>query len=365
MKSIEQFLRQIKQMGATDLHLLDGVVPKVRMSGELMPLQGEAMVSHDALRPAMYKLLHDAQIKIYEETGDLDFAYGIEGCARFRCNYLHHAGGLGAIFRVIPDKISTLEDLHMPASMMQFAHLRGGLVLITGPSGSGKSTTQAAIIDVINRTYRKHIITIEQPIEFVHDNKMAIITQREVGLHSEGFASALRAAVREDPDVILVGEMRDLETISLALTAAELGLLVFGTLHTNSAAKTIDRVVEVFPSGSQPMVRSMLAESLQGICSQLLLRRKGGEGRVAAMEILIRKEGLSNMIREGVTSKILSMIETGRQDGMQLMDYSLMQLVKNGQVDGETAYMKANNKSAFAQFREGGGDEDELGDEAM
>ena len=206
-------------------------------------------------------------------------------------------------------------------------------------------------MDVMNKTYKKHIITIEEPIEFVHENKMSFLTQREVGEHTEGFAEALRAAVREDPDVILVGELRDLETISLALAAAELGLLVFATLHTNSAAKTIDRIIDVFPAGRQPMVRSMLSESLQAVVSQLLLKKKDGKGRVAALEILMRKEGLGNMIREGTVSKILSLIETGRADGMQLMDAALMQLFKDGVIDGNAAYMKAANKSAFEQYR--------------
>lgn len=352
MAKIDTLFRYVKDHKASDLHMLQSLQPKIRVNGELEPIEGHPVLTEESMKEYLYEIANPAQIKKYETTGDLDFAYGLEGVARFRCNYLKQVWGRGAVFRQIPDKVLTIEDLNLPPAVAKLAHLRSGLVLVTGPTGSGKSTTLAAIIDLINRTYRKHVITIEDPIEFVHQNKMAVITQREVGQHSEGFAEALRAAVREDPDVILVGEMRDLETISLALTAAELGLLVFGTLHTNSAAKTIDRVIDVFPAGRQPMVRTMLAESVQAIVSQLLLRKKGGKGRVAALEILIRKEGMGNMIREGAISKIFSLMETGRGDGMQLMDTALMELYKTGVIDGEAAYMKAFNKATFEPLRE-------------
>jgi len=351
MPNIDDLFRKVRQDKASDLHLLQGQPPKYRVHGELIPIDGYPKLDEDTTQQYLYEIATDDQIEKYEAGGDLDFAYGLEGVARFRCNYMKHIFGRGAVFRQIPDEILSVDQLGLPPSVANAAHLRSGLVLVTGPTGSGKSTTLAAVIDLLNRTYEKHIITIEDPIEFVHQNKKSVITQREVGQHTDSFASALRAAIREDPDVILVGELRDLETISLALTAAELGLLVFGTLHTNSAAKTIDRIIDVFPAGQQPQVRAMLSESLQGVFSQTLLKTKGGKGRVAALEVLTRREGLGNMIREGNVTKIVSMIETGRGDGMQLMDQALLDLVKAGTVTGDDAYMKANNKSLFDNYR--------------
>ncbi|MCX5662850.1 MAG: type IV pilus twitching motility protein PilT [Planctomycetota bacterium] len=351
MAKIDALFRMVKEKKASDLHMLQGLPPKLRVHGDLEAIEGHPILTEESLKEYLHEIARPDQIAKYETTGDLDFAYGLEGVARFRCNYLKQVHGRGAVFRQIPDKILTVDDLGMPKAISALAHLRSGLVLVTGPTGSGKSTTLAAVIDLINRTYKKHVITIEDPIEFVHENRNSVITQREVGFHTDGFAEALRAAVREDPDVILVGEMRDLETISLALTAAELGLLVFGTLHTNSAAKTIDRVIDVFPASRQPMVRTMLAESVAAIVSQLLLKKKDGKGRVAALEILLRKEGMSNMIREGAISKILSLMETSRADGMQLMDHHLMTLYRDGAIDGNAAYMKAFNKSAFEPYR--------------
>ncbi len=352
MAKLDELFRMVREKGASDLHMLEGQPPKIRLHGDLEPVEHYPVLTEKMLRECLHEICRPEQIEKYETTGDLDFAYGLEGVARFRCNFLKQVWGRGAVFRQIPDKIQSLDELGMPKAISQLANLRSGLVLVTGPTGSGKSTTLAAIIDQMNRTYRKHIITIEDPIEFVHENKLSVITQREVGFHTEGFAEALRAAVREDPDVILVGEMRDLETISLALTAAELGLLVFATLHTNSAAKTIDRVIDVFPAGRQPMVRTMLAESLQAVVSQLLLKKKEGKGRVAALEILLKKEGLSNMIREGAISKITSLIEMSRSDGMQLMDQALMAHYKAGLITGEAAFMKAFNKTTFEALRE-------------
>jgi len=351
MAKIDDLFRMVRELKASDLHMLEGLPPKLRIDGELHPIEGHPVLDEPMLREYLHEIANPDQIELYERKGDLDFAYGLEGVARFRCNYLKQVWGRGAVFRQIPDKILTIKDLKLPEAVGNLAHLRSGLVLVTGPTGSGKSTTLAAIINEINEHYRKHIITIEDPIEFVHDNKKSVVTQREVGQHTDGFAEALRAAVREDPDVILVGEMRDLETISLALTAAELGLLVFGTLHTSSAAKTIDRVIDVFPAGRQPMVRTMLAESLQAVVSQLLMKKKDGKGRVAALEILLRREGLSNMIREGAVSKITSMIEMGQSSGMQLMDNALMKYLKDGVIDGDTAYMKAFQKARFEEFR--------------
>jgi len=352
MPKIDELFRQVKATGSSDLHMLEGQPPKFRLDGELRPIQGHPVLTEPMLKQYLHEICRPDQIEKYESCGDLDFAYGLEGVARFRCNFLKQVFGRGAVFRQIPDKIKSLEDLNMPKAISQLAHLRSGLVLVTGPTGSGKSTTLAAIINLINVTYKKHVITIEDPIEFVHQNKSSVITQREVGQHTDGFATALKAAIREDPDVILVGEMRDLETISLALTASELGLLVFGTLHTNSAAKTIDRVIDVFPAGQQPQIRTMLSESLQAVLSQLLLKKREGKGRVAALEILMRREGLGNMIREGAISKIVSLIQSGRAEGMQTMDQALMQHMKLGNIDGNSAYMKAFDKSVFEQYRD-------------
>ncbi|MDX1682069.1 MAG: type IV pilus twitching motility protein PilT [Phycisphaeraceae bacterium] len=351
MAKIDELFRKVKETGASDLHMLEGQPPKLRIHGELEDIEGHGVLTEEMLREYLQEICQPKLWKKFERDGDLDFAYGLEGVARFRCNYLKQVHGRGAVFRQIPDEILTIEDLGLPDAIAEAADYRSGLVLVTGPTGSGKSTTLAAVIDRINKTYKKHIITIEDPIEFVHENKKCVLTQREIGQHSESFADALKAAVREDPDVILVGELRDLETIGLALTAAELGLLVFGTLHTNSAAKTIDRIIDVFPAGRQPMVRTMLSESLRAIFAQLLLKKKGG-GRVAAQEVLVRKEGLSNMIREGAISKIRSMIEVGKKDGMQTMDQALMELLQNDVIEGNAAYMKAQDKSMFDAYRD-------------
>ena len=351
MAKIDALFREVKDRGASDLHMLEGQPPKIRVHGELTPVEGYDPLDEPTLRAYLSEICTPSQWRSYEETGDLDFAYGLEGVARFRCNFLRQVHGRGAVFRQIPDKILTADDLGLPESVAASAEYKSGLVLVTGPTGSGKSTTLAAIIDRINRHQNKHVVTIEDPIEFVHENQRSVLTQREVGQHTEGFADALKAAVREDPDVILVGELRDLETIGLALTAAELGLLVFGTLHTNSAAKTIDRIIDVFPAGRQPMVRTLLSESLTAIFAQQLLKKKGG-GRTAALEILVRKEGLANMVREGAISKIVSLIETSKQDGMQTMDQALMDLLKADKIDGNAAYMTAQDKSLFAEYRD-------------
>lgn len=352
MARIDALFRHVKEIGASDLHMLQGQPPKVRVHGELSAVDGYDVLDEVTIKSYLYEIANEIQIDHFEKCGDLDFAYGLEGVARFRCNYLHQVHGLGAVFRQIPDKILTVDDLGLPDSVADAAHFRSGLCLVTGPTGSGKSTTLAAIINRINREYRRHVITIEDPIEFVHDNIKSVITQREVGQHTDSFAAALKAAVREDPDVILVGEMRDLETISLALAAAELGLLVFGTLHTSSAAKTINRIIDVFPAARQAMIRTMLAESLQGVFAQQLLKKPDGKGRVAALEILLRKEGMSAMIREGGVSKLANLIEMGKRDGMQTMDQALMKLVKDGTIDGSAAYLKAQDKELFVKYRE-------------
>src|SRR6478735_9450785 len=286
MAYLDQFLQAIVAAGASDLHIGEGQPPKMRRHGDVMAMRPEPVLRDEAVL-MLREIAGPANWNIFEERGDLDFAYEMDRASRFRCNFLKQSNGYGAVFRLIPTKIATLEQLGIPTVVRQFGDLRGGLVLVTGPTGSGKSTTLAALIDYINTNYARHIITIEEPIEFVHHNKRSIMTQREVPEHSSTFPAGLKAALREDCDIVLVGEMRDLETVSLALTAAETGLLVFGTLHTNNARKTIDRMIDVFPADKQPQVRTMLANSLRGVLAQLLLKRADGSGRIAVNEILI------------------------------------------------------------------------------
>ena len=347
MPKIDQLLRYLKDKGGSDLHLAAGLEPRIRLHGCLEPVQGWPVQTDAALRELMREAPPPHRWEEYERTHDADFAYGLEGVARFRANYFHQGNGSGAVFRIIPERIVTLEELNLPKAVDSLAHLQQGLVLVTGPTGSGKSTSLAGIIDRINSTYSKHIVTIEDPVEFVHQNKKSVLSHREVGTHTEGFGPALRSAVREDPDVILVGEMRDLETISLAITAAEMGVLVFGTLHTNNAAKTIDRLIDAFPSDQQAQVRTMLSESIAGIVSQLLLPTADGKGRCAVNEILFKTPGLPNVIREGNTPMIYSIIQGGKTQGMQMMDDALMALVEQGRVSAHDAAAKALDKGRF------------------
>jgi len=288
--------------------------------------------------------------EIFEQRGDLDFAYAMDEASRFRSNYFKQSNGYGATFRLIPTKIATLEELGIPMVVKEFATLRGGLVLVTGPTGSGKTTTQAALIDYINQNFEKHVVTIEEPIEFVHENKRSPITQREVPGDSSTFAAGLKAALREDTDIVLVGEMRDLETVSLALTAAETGLLVFATLHTNNARKTIDRMVDVFPADRQAQARAMLANSLRGVVAQLLLKRADRPGRIAVNEILISNPAVAAIIREGATQKLQDVIVSGKAQGMQFMDDAIWALLKQGIVSPHEAFMKAIDKNRFKPF---------------
>jgi twitching motility protein PilT len=350
MPSMQDFFRKMKATGASDLHLLSGMPPKFRIHGELEAIPEEAPIPEDALREMLFEIIDNRQREKFQQTHDLDFAYSLEGVARFRCNYLQQITGLGAIFRIIPEKIKTISELNLPKILERFAVLQSGLVLVTGPTGSGKSTTLAAIVDYINTTQQKHILTIEDPIEFVHESKKCIITQREVGHDARTFSSALRAAGREDADVVLIGEMRDLETISLAITLSEMGQLVFGTLHTNSAAKTIDRIIDVFPPEQQPQIRIMLSDSLKGIVAQQLLRTRDGKGRVAVLEILFGSPALSNIIREGKTQQILSVIQAGKLDGMQSLDAALLELVVKKVIIPQDAYAKAQDKKSFEPF---------------
>jgi twitching motility protein PilT len=344
---LHELFQHLRDNKGSDLHLAAGLEPRTRVHGALEPVAGWPVLSHDDLCGLLREITSEEQWTEYDGCGDLDFAYGFEGVARFRANFLRQENGAGAVFRIIPEDIVPLEKLNLPKAIESLAHSQQGLVLVTGPTGSGKSTTLAAIIDKINTTYAKHIVTIEDPVEFVHKNKKSVFSQREVGVDTESFGAALRAAIRQDADVILVGEMRDLETISLAITAAEMGALVFGTLHTNGAANTIDRLIDAFPAEEQAQVRTTLAESVAGIVSQLLLRTADGAGRCAAIELLLKTQGLSNIIREGNTPMITSVIQAGRAQGMQLIDDSLMELVQAGRIAPRDAYMKATNKQRF------------------
>ena len=347
MAKLDAYLTRMKSMQASDLHLMAGAPPKVRIHGELEVLSGEAELTQNLLESLLFEILTIQQKEHFLQTHDFDFAYGLEGVARFRCNYCFQKSGIGAVFRIIPEKIKTISEINMPPAIEKLAHLHTGLVLITGPTGSGKSTTLAAIIDLINSTYDKHVLTIEDPIEFVHSGKRCLVTQREVGHDTEDFSAALRAACREDADVVLVGEMRDLETISLALSIAEMGQLVFGTLHTNNASRTIDRIIDVFPPDQQSHVRVMLADSLKGVVSQQLLKTKDGKSRVAVVEILFGSPALGNIIRDGKIQQIPSLIQAGKSEGMQSMDTALMDLVKQGTITTEEAYWKAQDKKLF------------------
>lgn len=350
MARIHELFRYLKESGGSDLHLATPLIPRVRRRGDLEDVPGWDALDNDSLRHLLREIASDQQWTEYERCGDLDFAYGLEGVARFRANYLRQENGAAAVFRIIPEKILTMEELGIPKAIEGLAELNQGLVLVTGPTGSGKSTTLAAIIDRINATQSKHIVTIEDPVEFVHPNKRCVFSQREVGADAASFADALKVAVRQDADVVLVGEMRDLETISLAITAAEMGALVFGTLHTNSAAKTIDRLIDAFPAEEQSQVRTTLAESITGIVSQLLLKTADGKGRCAVHEILLRTRGLANIIREGNTPMLQSIIQGNRGVGMCMMDDSLMENVENGRISATDAYMKASDKGRFEQL---------------
>jgi twitching motility protein PilT len=344
---IDQLLSHLKQHKGSDLHLAAGLEPRIRVNGELRPVEGQSRLDDAGLRKLLREIVSPPQWAAYDEKHDLDFAYSLEGVARFRANFFVQEHGAGAVFRMIPETIMPLEELRLPKAIDDLVHLRKGLVVVTGPTGSGKSTTLAAIVDKINRTYAKHVLTLEDPVEFVHENKKSVISHRQVGVHTQGFGPGLRAAIRQDADVVLVGEMRDYETISLALTAAEMGMLVFGTLHTNSATKTIDRIIDTFPSEEQAQVRISMAESLAGIVAQLLLPTTDGKGRVAAIEILLKTKALPNIIREANVSMLGSYIQQGKADGMQLMDDALFDLVQAKKVDPHDAFAKATDKQRF------------------
>ncbi len=346
MAKIDAFFKLMHEQNASDLHLIAGQPPALRIHGDVERVKFKVL-ENDELRAMLYEIAAEDKVKTFEETGDVDFGYEIPGLARYRANFFMQKNGVAAVFREIPSNIMSCEQLGLPPVMAKLASLPRGLVIVTGPTGSGKSTTLAAIIDEANRLRADHIITIEDPIEFVHKSRGCLVNQREVGLHTQSFTAALRGALREDPDIILVGEMRDLTTMSLAIEAASTGHLVFSTLHTTSAPKTVDRIVEVFPAEEQGQIRSTLADGVRAIISQTLFKRIDKKGRVPALEILIATPAVRNLIREGKSHQIPSAIQTGKKYGMQLLDDAIMDLFNKGKITAEDAYMKANDKGRF------------------
>lgn len=349
MAQIDAFFKLMKDQGASDLHLMAGQQPVLRIRGDMEWVQYKTM-DHESLKGMLYEICPEEKIKLFEESGDLDFGYEIPGLARYRCNFFKQKYGIGAVFREIPSDILSCEQLGLPKVISRLAALPKGLVLVTGPTGSGKSTTLAAIIDECNRIRRDHVITIEDPIEFVHKSQGCIINHREVGTHTKSFATALRGALREDPDIIMVGEMRDLETVSLAMEASMTGHLVFGTLHTMNAMKTVDRVVEIFPANQQSQIRSTLADALRAVVSQTLLKRADIKGRVAALEILVCTAAVRNLIREGKTFQIPSIMQTGKKFGMQTLDDALDELLEKKKISAEDAYTNCYEKPRFFKY---------------
>jgi twitching motility protein PilT len=346
MAKIDAFFKLMNDQGASDLHLTAGQQPALRIRGEIERIKYKTLTNDD-LRSMLYEITPEEKIKLFEETGDVDFGYEIPGLARYRANLFMQRNGVAAVFRQIPSNIMSVEQLGLPPVVSRLASLPRGLVIVTGPTGSGKSTTLAAIIDEANRIRKDHIITVEDPIEFVHESKGCIVNQREVGSHTKSFAASLRGALREDPDIILVGEMRDLETISLAIEAASTGHLVFATLHTSSAMKTVDRIIEVFPASQQAQIRSTLSDGIRGILAQVLLKRVDRKGRCPALEILIATPAVRNLIREGKTHQLTSSMQTGKKYGMQILDDAIMDLYNKGWISADDAYAKSNEKARF------------------
>jgi len=349
MAKIDAFFKLMHEQGASDLHLVSGLPPALRIRGDMERIKYKVL-DNDELKAMLYEIAPEAKIKQFEETGDIDFGYEIPGVARYRSNFFMQKNGCAAVFRQIPEEIMTAEQLGLPNVISKLASLPRGLVLVTGPTGSGKSTTLAAIVDVANRTRKDHIITVEDPIEFVHQSQGCIINHREVGIHTKSFSAALRGALREDPDIILVGEMRDLETISLAIEAASTGHLVFGTLHTMSAPKTIDRIIEVFPATEQAQIRSTLSDGIRAVISQVLFKRIDKKALCVALEVLIATPAARNLIREGKTHQIPSVIQTGKKYGMMLLDDAIMDLYEKGWISADDAYLKSNDKARFRNF---------------
>ena len=346
MAKIDAFFKLMNDQGALDLHMVSGQPPALRLRGDIERIKYKVL-ENDELKAMLYEIAPEDKVKVFEETGDVDFGYEIPGLARYRANFFMQKYGVAAVFREIPSNILTADQLGLPPVIKKLAMLPRGLVVVTGPTGSGKSTSLAAIIDEANRNRKDHIITVEDPIEFVHKSQSCIVNHREVGLHTKTFSAALRGALREDPDIILVGEMRDLETISLAIEAASTGHLVFGTLHTSSAMKTVDRIIEVFPSSEQAQIRSTLSDGIRAVIAQVLFKRIDIKGRCAALEIMIATPAVRNLIREAKTHQISSSIQTGKKYGMLLLDDAIMDLLNKGQISPDEAYMKANEKARF------------------
>jgi twitching motility protein PilT len=361
---METLLHMLVEQGASDLHMRVGEPPLLRADGEMRRIEGQAPLTNEHLEAMLTSIMPEKNRGEFSELADTDFAYEIAGVARFRANALRERKGAAAVFRVIPANLLTVDDLSVSDEVRKLCYLTKGLVLVTGPTGSGKSTTLCSLIDLVNRERNDHVITIEDPIEFVHENKSCIITQRQVGVHTKSFKHALRAALREDPDIILVGELRDLETVSIAIETAETGHLVFGTLHTTTAASTVDRVIDQFPADRQDQIRQMLAESLKGVISQTLCKKIGG-GRVAAREILLTNPAISNLIREGKTFQIPSIMQTSRRLGMVTLNDALLELVDRGQVEPKEAYTKAVDKPGILAALKNRGKEVSFGESAV
>jgi len=340
MAQMDQYFKMMVEHKASDLHFCTGVKPMFRKDGTMLPLKNDEELSEIRAKELLYEIMPRQNETEFNETNDTDFAYELDGFGRYRCNIFRDNKGIGGVFRLIPTEILTVEQLGIPKVVKKFCTLNKGLVLVTGPTGSGKSTTLAAMIDHINDTRHDHILTIEDPIEFVHPNRACLVNQREVGVHTESFGKALRAALREDPDIVLVGEMRDLETTHIAIETAETGHLVFGTLHTTTAIGTIDRLIDQFPAGQQSQIRTMLSEALKGVVAQNLLKKIGG-GRVAALEILVVNQAVSALIREGKNTQIMSIMQTAKKEGMTLLNQELARMVKEEIVAPEEAYSKA------------------------
>jgi len=349
MAQIDAFFKLMNEQSASDLHLASGSQPILRINGELERVKYKTFETEE-LKKLLYEIAPEEKIKIFEESGDVDFAYEIPGLARYRANFFNQKWGIAAVFREIPSDILTADQLGLPSVVKKLALMPKGLILVTGPTGSGKSTTLAAIIDEANIKRKDHIVTIEDPLEFVHKSKSCLVNHREVGTHTMSFSAALRGALREDPDIVLVGEMRDLETISLAIEASNTGHLVFGTLHTTSAAKTVDRVIEVFPANQQTQIRSSLADGLRAVVAQTLFKRIDKKGRVAALEILLATPAVRNLIRESKTFQIPSSIQTGKKYGMQSLDDAILDHLMKGRIDADDAYNKCLDKAKFKQF---------------
>lgn len=354
MAEIDRFFRLMLEHNTSDLHLSTGVKPMFRKDGTMMPLRAEEPLTVERIEQLLYEITPQKNLDEFRACNDTDFAYELEGCGRFRCNLFRDHHGPCGVFRLIPSEVLTFEQLHLPLTLKKFCSLSKGLVLVTGPTGSGKSTTLAAMIDFINKHRNDHIITIEDPIEFVHQNQRCLINQRQVHMHTQSFKAALRAALREDPDIVLVGEMRDLETTHIAIETAETGHLVFGTLHTTTAVSTVDRLIDQFPADQQAQIRTMLAGALKGVVAQNLLKKKGG-GRIAAIEVMVVTPAVASLIRDGKTSQVMSIMQTAKKEGMTLLNEELTRLVKEDLVEAAEAYIKAVDKDGFLKSLESAG----------